>query len=1052
MNDSGKETAILDLSGAWSCRLDDEDTGLRDKWFEARIGNGTCSLPGTTSENGLGEKLEADLQMNKESLLSLRQHYRFVGAAWYQREIRIPDQWEGKHVELFLERVMFESRVWVDGVEAGMQDSLSTPHRFSLSGLMRPGRTHTLTIRVDNREFHQIGTYSSAYTDATQTIWNGIVGRIELHAIPLIHLKNVDIYPDVDTGVTRVKVKMANMMEAGAQVRLSISDAPGFIRLSCETRLDGSSEKCCELEYAHEGHPELWDEFNPSMHNMVIGLFAQTESGYVCEDSKCVAYGIRSIQSDGARLEINNRATFLRGTLDCCIYPLTGYPPMQSEAWERVFRIVKDYGLNHVRFHSWCPPEAAFQAADQLGVYLQVEGPVWMDTWNLPVGSQPGHYEYLPAEARRIVEYYGNHPSFCLFANGNELNGDFELLHQIIKDLKSLDNRRLYTLTANWDRPADPEDDLFIAQTVDGIGIRGQYFKEHLGKSTMFDYREAVSLRQVPVLSHEVGQYSVYPNMEEIEKYSGVLRPVNFETIRADLELKGLLEDAPRFVKGSGMLALQLYREEIEAALRTPGMGGFQLLDLHDFPGQSTATVGILDSFWESKGFIEPERFRRFCGPSVVLLRMWQRVYLNDERFTAEIAISHYARHDVEDAVVEWTIGNSSGETLDRGFLEKVNIPAGDLTSIGLIDSDCFQYLSSPSHLCITVSVVDAAITNSWDLWVYPRVVPDEKALLDAGNTMICRLFDEAVERHLDNGGNVLLLPYGIGVRDVYPGKFIPVFWSPVHFVSEDPCGMYIDAAHPIFAEFPTDCYASFQWKELLDRSESIALEDFPAGVHPLAQVIPNFYHNRKMANLWEWKVGNGKMVVCSMDLDKGSDDRRSAKQLRTSILSYMASERFQPENAVTIAEARKRFDVSFEGGQNIRIDGIDLAIGRPTQSDSELAVDYSSAKGNDGIYHTMWMAADDRPGHWWQVDLGELRTIAGTKVEFAEAANFLYVIQVSEDGKLWRTAVNQTGQTETERIRTDLFMENARYVRMVYNGIPQGGRAGHKKFEVYGT
>lgn len=285
---------------------------------------------------------------------------------------------------------------------------------------------------------------------------------------------------------------------------------------------------------------------------------------------------------------------------------------MDIESWLKLFQAAKNYGLNHIRFHSWCPPEAAFEAADQLGVYLQVESPMWMDTWNMAVGAHPEHYTYLPQEARRIAHVYGNHPSFCIYSNGNELNGDFDLLHWMVEDLKSFDDRRLYTLTTNWDRQLDAADDLFIAQSVDGIGVRGQYFPEELALSTQLDFRDAVANRPVPVISHEVGQYAVYPDVQEMEKYSGALRPVNLEVIQADMKKRGLLGNLRSFVHGSGMLALQLYRDEIEAALRTPSLGGFQLLDLHDFPGQSTATVGLLNAFWESKGLIEPQQFREF--------------------------------------------------------------------------------------------------------------------------------------------------------------------------------------------------------------------------------------------------------------------------------------------------------------------------------------------------------------------------------------------------------------------------------------------------------
>ena len=70
---------------------------------------------------------------------------------------------------------------------------------------------------------------------------------------------------------------------------------------------------------------------------------------------------------------------------------------------------MKSYGLNHIRFHSWCPPEAAFAAADLEGIMIQAEGP----QANVPAGADPARDAFIEAEFKRMVDTYGNHPSFC---------------------------------------------------------------------------------------------------------------------------------------------------------------------------------------------------------------------------------------------------------------------------------------------------------------------------------------------------------------------------------------------------------------------------------------------------------------------------------------------------------------------------------------------------------------------------------------------------------------------------------------------------------------
>lgn len=935
MNDMQQEYRILDLSGSWSYRLDPEDRGEAEGWPVAAWGDAASqavlSLPGTLTTNGIGEVQEWDGRLDRESVRSLRQRHRYVGAAWYFRDVELTETSGDRRITLMLERVMFQSSVWVNGVFAGRQDSLSAPHRFDLSALLRPGRNR-LSVRIDNRDIQRLGIHPSAYTDETQTIWNGIIGRIELQFGSPVYPDGLQLFPEPDHGRLRIRGTWHNVTDSPVTLSVFLSvESLGFREgevPACETQPGGppyvlalNAVESADVEWFYKLPETLarWDEFTPCLHELRIVAETQTERSGTRESERYVyrrRFGIRSFRASGTSFEVNGRPTFLRGTLECCIFPLTGHPPTNLQSWQRLFRTVRDYGLNHVRFHSWCPPEAAFDAADELGLYLQAEGPMWMDDWNMPVGSHPEHYVYLPQEARRIVNEYGNHPSFCLFSNGNELNGDFKLLHNMIEPLKSGDDRRLYTLTTNWDRPPDAADDLFCAQTVDGIGARGQFFLDALTNGTMLDFREAVAKRNMPLVSHEIGQYAVYPDVEEIERYSGALRPVNLEAIRNDLEQRGLLGDIRKFVSSSGALALQLYREEIEAALRTPGQGGFQLLDLHDFPGQSTATIGILNAFWETKGLIEPEAFRAFCGPTVPLLRMPKRIYTADEAFSAAIEVAHFGPAELPNADWTWTIRDEQDQLLDQGTLRAPRLGYGSGLPAGTFGSNALRQVERSQRLTVAVELDmnekwtesplrHEAIRNEWPIWVFRD--PSDETKQDGEPPMVAEHWNNEVERHLDEGGSVLLF-YGSypDLRNSSPGSYAPVFWSPVHFETEAPCGVWIDDRHPVFAGFPTRSYAEPLWKDLLDRSRSLQLDDLTDTPSLIVQVIPNFYHNRRLTNLAEFRVGTGRLLLCGFDLADESDNRPAARQLRRSLLAYMRSREFKPANSASATELRR--------------------------------------------------------------------------------------------------------------------------------------------------
>jgi hypothetical protein len=905
---------VISINGEWNYQLDPEDKGISEKWYDTVISNTGFKLPGTTNENCVGEKLKMEPILSKETVNCLREHYKYTGAAWYQRQITIPEEWQNKRVVLFLERIIFQSRVWIDGKEVGLCDSLSVPHEFDITDYVQPAATHILTIRIDNRDVQNISIYPHAYTDATQTIWNGIVGRLELQATDKVYLDNVRIFPDVAHQKIKIEVTTGNFTGSTTAVKLiaqaqssNTSRKHHVPPVNFEYTVSGVKETFA-FDYLLGKDTLLWDEFSPAVYELDLSLLASDQ--YL--SNKRVSFGMKEFKVKGTQFTINGRKTFLRGTLDCCIYPLTGYPPTDVESWDKVFRVVKIYGLNHVRFHSWCPPEAAFISADHHGVYLQVEGPIWMDNWTIPVGTYPEHYTYLPEEAIRVVDIYGNHPSFCLYSNGNELNGDFKLLHDIIVRLKERDQRFVYTLSTNWDRPVDSADDFFAAQTVNGVGVRGQYFLDEMVDTTELDFAKGMSLRNIPVVSHEVGQYCVYPNIDAISKYTGILRPINLESTKNDLIEKKLIGDVPKFVKGSGKLALQLYKDEIESALRTPGFGGFQLLDLHDFPGQSTATVGILDPFWDSKGLVTPEEFRFFCNSIVPLLRMKKRIYSNTDTFTAEVEISNFGIDDLVNTVVEWKISDKREKEIFSGKFPAMNIPIGNGIKIGIINNLTLNNILEASQLKVSLFISGTNIENNWDIWVYPvNQAQKEETLIHKGNIVIVSKFDDNAKKHLEEGKSVLITPKNIDLANSFPGKFIPVFWSPVHFISQDPCGIYCHFDHPLFEKFPTEFYSSYQWKDLLDRSSSISLDILPNEFEPIVQVIPNYFNNHKLGNLFEANVGKGKLFVCSIDINSNLGARHAARQLRYAILSYLASDSFSPKYSLTTEQVKGMFNES---------------------------------------------------------------------------------------------------------------------------------------------
>ncbi|HEY4248964.1 MAG TPA: hypothetical protein VGM64_19220 [Lacunisphaera sp.] len=911
----------LDLSGPWRFQLDRENNGAAAEWFTRPL-TSTLTLPGSLPGAGIGDPITVDTKWtgdifdksyytaaefapyrqpgNIKVPFWLQPDTYYVGAAWFQRDLEIPASWQGRHIELLLERPHWKTTVWLDAREIGSNDSLSVAHTYDLGASVGPG-SHRLTIRVDNTVAPDIGQNSHSITDHTQGNWNGIVGRIELKSTAPVWIDDVQVQPRVADRVVIVRgqLKAENRLPFPSKIHVTGGPAAGADLPAREATVapDGSFT----LDYPLEPNAPAWDEFNPILHRIVVAL----DNGEKCE----VVFGLREMTIAGRQLKINGRTIFLRGTLECAAFPRTGHPPTDVASWKTEFRTIQAHGLNHVRFHSWCPPEAAFVAADELGIYLQIEVASWPN-WSTTLGDGKPVDDWINRETARILRAYGNHASFVMLCAGNEPGGEHYTpwLAGWVARQKAADPRRLYTAGAGW--PEIPENDYHVRAEP-----RIQHWSQGLASrinalapETRSDYRDFIGARTAPVVSHEIGQWCVYPNFAEMAKYTGYLKPRNFEIFRASLEAHHMLEQAHDFLIASGKLQALCYKEDIESALRTPEMGGFQLLGLSDFPGQGTALVGVLDAFWEDKGYISALGFRRFCNPTVPLARLDKRVFTSDEHLTADIDVAHFGATNLSRATANWSLVADDEHIIAQGEFPTRDIPTGGLMRLGHLDL-ALATLPAPAHYKLTVALEKSTIGNDWDLWVYPPAI---KAVAPApANLLVTAQLDTTAETRLKEGGNVLLMiPPSHVASDPARGKialgFSSIFWNTAwtHGQAPHTLGILCDPTHPALANFPTEAYSNWQWWYPITHASAMILDGMPAELHPIVQVIDDWVTNRKLALVFEARVGKGRLIVTSIDLnDETLDPVR--RQLRASLLAYAASPRFAPITTVSVEQVR---------------------------------------------------------------------------------------------------------------------------------------------------
>ena len=589
------------------------------------------------------------------------------------------------------------------------------------------------------------------------------------------------------------------------------------------------------------------------------------------------------------RFVAGGNPVFLRGKHDACVFPLTGHTPMDKASWINYFRRCKEYGINHVRFHSWCPPEAAFLAADELGIYLQPELPFW--------GTLEGEelLAFLRKEGLNIVRTYGHHPSFAMFSLGNELWGEKAVMQELVAAFREAAPQILYTNGTNaflgWQGYVDGMDFFATCRT------RGEAYGEfnthvrssfafcdamdggilnHFYPGTTRNFGEALEGVPMPVISHETGQFQSYPDYAQIDKYTGPLAPYNLMEFRRRLDMAGMADQAAAFHRASLRWAFQLYKADVEMCLRTPGLGGFQLLDIQDYPGQGSAYVGILDAFMDAKGDIDPAEWRQFCSELVPLAEFDKYCWSEDEVFQAHVKVANYTGEDLLEGESEYEIIRPVAELLDG--------------------------VKAPARIDLPLAVRTAGYegVNSWPIWVYPA---DNKP--DKRGITIVRNLDKAALAALEAGKKVLLMPSD--TTNTVGGLFETDYWNYRMFkgicesngkpVSPGTLGILTDPSHPVFREFPTEEHTDWQWFPVLKASRPMIL-DALRGYKPIVQVIDNVERNHRLGLLFEFAVGNGSLLVCCSDLES-TLEYPEGRQFYKAVLDYMRSDEFHPTVAL---------------------------------------------------------------------------------------------------------------------------------------------------------
>lgn len=874
----GAQTQEMDLSGEWGFQTDVMDfrRGSLSPRYNHKLQE-KITLPGIMDDYKIGYKSPY------RHIDRLTRVYEYMGPAWYQREITIPAEWKGKRIFMYFERTHWLSSIYVDTKEVSKIDYISVPHNHDLTDFVTPGKTHLITVCIDNRYQYNTHKWNHAHTEFTQINWNGILGEMKLMALDPVYVEDLQVYPDIENKSVKVKMQVDNKTKGQFDGKAVFTVTGKGYEIEKEIAVSGKDSTTYIEDVIPLGKDiVLWDEFNPAVYTIKCTLSTKNDKKNF-EHEKSADFGMREVEQGKNHVILNNRPVHLRGNVENAVFPQTGYAPVDDAPWERIMLLMKDYGLNHMRFHSWCPPRAAFRMADKHGIYLEVEMPMW----GKDAEPDEDRYNFFRREQKAILKEYGNHPSFVLYCNGNEITGNFDFIEELTASGREYDNRHLYS--GSTARTRVKSDQYYVSQQTNKGPV-----KVYEGLPETDWDRSMESDVDVPVISHESGQRCIYPDFNEIKKFTGPVQARNFEVFRELLDENGMLDQANDFFRASGALTVVEYKAVVEALLRSAKSAGFQILSINDFPGQGYAPVGILDPFWDSKGLVTPEKWREFCAPTVPLLRYSKSSYYNDEVFEASAEIYNYSTSALKNAKIAWSLTDSSGKVVNAGKLKSQTIQNDGVFPVGSF-SVPLNKVATPQKMTVHLSV-NNNIKNSWNIWVYPR---NTELMTSTDDVLYTTTYDEKAKQYLSQGKKVVLCPLPAKVKG-RKSTFHNHFWNPIMFAwHPKTIGCLIHNNEPVFNDFVTSYHTDWQWWDILENAKVIEMKDAPNKLRPFIQVIDSYDNNEKLGIGFEAKLNGGKLLVLAVDTQKDMENRPATKQLLKSIDNYVKSNKFEPEVAV---------------------------------------------------------------------------------------------------------------------------------------------------------
>ena len=889
----GDERAVS-LDGEWRFRLDPDDTGVREGWYERpRKLADKIGVPGCWQGQGFGHDGTDEIWDFGIRARVLRATYQ--GTGWYGRSFRVPAPWKGARIWLNFGGVHPAVDVWVNGARVGSHCGPFVPFAFEITGLVRSGAGNFVAVRVHERNRWMGLSYNWGGK------WSGLFRSVELTATGSTWLDQVCVHPDVDAGCLRFRVKPGGAGRKQLTLSVDAQDAGGRTVASGTEEISAAEESGFALDVPS---PALWSPDEPNLYRVDVVLM----SGGQPLDALTERVGFVKLATAGKHFLINGQPFYIRGTGDFQAHPETGCPDTCRERWRRKLSVLRQYGYNHVRCQSYVPAPEYYDVADEVGLLVQSEMGM-LGAWG---GQSPWHRYAWPAPTLayrdalkwqwdKTVMRDVNHPSANIYCMSNELGADTlfpDTAWQCCRDTKAVKPGAFVIWTDGGYNASLPQDFVNAEGSVDHE-------------------------TDLPVIQHEFRWWSAYPDVRIKHKYSGAVRPYAIEIAEEAAACHGLKDQLPRMARASQRLQYVEARTKMESCRRdNPRLAGISHFNAMDI---GLSPQGVVDEFYDRK-YADAALWRRTNGDTVVLLDrdFDDRVLTGGQALDAAFCVSDFSHPPLKAPRLEWQLlaGNRSLASGTLTFRHKPfrTCPAGKIRAL-------LPSVSDPQALTLRAVLREGKRTfrNEWSFWLLPAETPRSDGVAiygkptgnwlgtvrgipkvgpgrcDRASVVLTGVLDEALGDYARRGGRIILAA-GEGLVRPFPPKLGGggyFFLPPANYPPlEDGHGGAIIRDHPMLGGFPHEGFADLQFYRLIADVPPVDLEPLGlGGLTPVVQPLSTYFTCLPLAYLLEASVGKGAVILCALDLDQKLPE---ARYLLSAILQYASGPRLRPRRSLS--------------------------------------------------------------------------------------------------------------------------------------------------------